>query len=202
MKYSFTSKLALKTMLTKQIKEITGKNNPNEYNLFIHHINEGKLEEKQLNMDSVIADIMQNGLKCNYSSISRTLTHVGTNHSFSIDSILAYAYTARNYNVRNCIIVAIPKTIKTLSGEVIDFSTPMPEPVMWKNKAYTTYDTIKDPYRINPVFNFASLEIDEETNNFTLTTNDQHFAKLKPKARDKYLTEFRIQLDKKGITKQ
>ncbi len=201
MKQTFTSKLALKTMLSKQIVELTGKNNPNEYNLFIHHINEGKLEERQLNMDEVILDIMTNGLKCNYSSISRTLTHMGTNRSFSIDSILAYAYTARNYNIRNCIIVAIPKTIKTLTGEVIDFSTPMPEPVMWKNKAYTTYDLIKDPYRVNPVFNFVSLEINEETNEFTLTTNDQHFAKLTPKARDKYLTEFRTQLFNKGITK-
>ena len=196
MKYEFTSKLALKTMLVKQITEITGKNNPNEYNLFIHHINEGKLEERELNMETAIADIMANGLKCNYSSISRTLTHVGTNRSFSIDSILAYAYTAKNYSIRNCIIVAMPKTIKTTSGQVIDFSTPTPEPVMWKNKAYTTYDTIKDPYRVDPVFNFASLQIDEENNIFVLNFNDQHFAKIKPKAREKYLTEFRTKLDK------
>ena len=196
MKYEFTSKLALKTMLTKQIKELTGKNNPNEYNLFIHHINEGKLEELELNMEEAIADIMQNGLKCNYSSISRTLTHYGTNRSFSIDSILAYAYTAKNYNLRNCIIVAIPKTIKTLSGEVIDFSTPIPEPTMWRNKAYTTYDKIKDPYRVSPVFNFACLQINEDDNLFTLTTNDSHYAKLKPKAREVYLNEFRTKLDK------
>ena len=196
MKHEFTSKLALKTMLAKQIIEITGKNNPNEYNLFIHHINEGKLEEKQLNMPDVIADIMENGLKCNYSSISRTLTHMGTNRSFSIDSILAYAYTTQNYFVRRCIIVAIPKTIKTLTGEVIDFSTPMPEPVQWKNKAYATYDKIKDPYRVDPVFNFASLEIDEQAGTFVLTTNDKHFAKIKPGEREKYLIEFREKLSK------
>lgn len=196
MKQTFTSKLALKTMLSKQIVELTGKNNPNEYNLFIHHINEGKLEERQLNMDEVILDIMTNGLKCNYSSISRTLTHMGTNRSFSIDSILAYAYTSSNYSIRNCIIVAIPKTIKTLSGEVIDFSTPMPEPVQWKNKAYATYDKIKDPYRIDPVFNFASLEINEENNTLSLTTNDHHFAKIKAGAREKYLISFREKLDK------
>ena len=56
----------------------------------------------------------------------------------------------------------------------------MPEPTMWKNKAYTTYDKIKDPYRVSPVFNFASLQINEEENLFTLTTNDKHYAKLKP----------------------
>ena len=138
----------------------------------------------------------KNGLKCNYSSISRTLTHMGTNRSFSIDSILAYAYTTQNYFVRRCIIVAIPKTIKTLTSEVIDFSTPMPEPVQWKNKAYATYDKIKDPYRVDPVFNFASLEIDEQAGTFVLTTNDKHFAKIKPGEREKYLTEFREKLSK------
>ena len=104
-----------------------------------------KLEELELNMEEAIADIMQNGLKCNYSSISRTLTHYGTNRSFSIDSILAYAYTAKNYNIRNCIIVAIPKTIKTLSGEVIDFSTPIPEPTMWR-KAHRQRPPQEGPY--------------------------------------------------------
>ena len=57
----------------------------------------------------------------------------------------------------------MPKTIKTTSGQVIDFSTPMPEPVMWKNKAYTTYDTIKDPHRVDPVFNLQVCKLTKKT---------------------------------------
>ena len=40
------------------------------------------------------------------------------------------------------------------------------------------------------------LQINEEENLFTLTTNDSHYAKLKPKARETYLNEFRTKLDK------
>lgn len=192
MKQTFDNSLNFKMALNNLVHSLNT-NNPNSvYNIFCHHIDENKVE----NMEDIMEDIMQNGLKCNYSTISRTLTYMGSSDSFAVDSLYSYAYVSSNYKIRNVILVAIPKYIKKNNGEIIDFSTPEGNQNGWKKRCYSVFDQLKGiKPRILPLYNLCSYSIDEINKTYTLNTNEQHLGKLKNSKKQVVLNEIRHEID-------
>lgn len=165
MEKNFNSCLVMKLELEKLIK---GLNTAQPYNIFCHHINESKTE----NMDETINGIFANGLACNYSTVSRTLTFLGTNENVNINSIFKYIYISQNWHVRNTFILAIPKYIKLPTG-FVDYSTPENYKHGSVFRAHTLLDFTKQNH-LRPSFNLACIKINEPAKQFTLVTNDNH----------------------------
>ena len=139
---------------------------------------------------------MEKGLKCGYSTISRTLTFLGTSHDFEIDRIFKYSYTAKNHKNRTVVVLAIPKYIKLNSGEYVDFSTPEGNQFGWKQRCYSALDKIKDPYKPLPTyFNLCLMSINEETGKFVLTDNEKHIGRVKERTRQPIIKAIKNTID-------
>lgn len=191
MKKEFNNELVFKMELDKLIRSLNT-NNPNSvYNIFCHHINDEKVKD----MDSTISNILTNGLKCNYSTISRTLTYMGSSDSFSLDILFRYGYLTSNYKLRNIVLVAIPKYIKTTSGEILDFSTPEGNQKDFNQQTYSLFDKIKDNENINPMYNLCLYTIDENNKNYTLIANEQHLGKVKHSKRQPIINNIKLQIE-------
>lgn len=95
MKKEFTNELVFKMELNNLIRSLNTNNPHTVYNIFCHHINDGQ----ELLPEQIGKLIMEKGLKCGYSTVSRTLTYMGTSHDFEIDRFLS--------------IPTLQKTIKT-----------------------------------------------------------------------------------------
>lgn len=117
MKKEFTNELVFKMELNNLIRSLNSNNPHTVYNIFCHHIS----DTRDTTPEEIAKEIMTKGLKCGYSTISRTLTFLGTSHDFEIDRIFKYSYTAKNHKNRTVVVLAIPKYIKLNSGEYVDF---------------------------------------------------------------------------------
>lgn len=95
MEKEFTNELVFKMELNNLIRSLNSNNPHTIYNIFCHHIS----DTRDTTPEEIAKEIMAKGLKCGYSTVSRTLTYMGTSHDFEIDRILS--------------IPTLQKTIKT-----------------------------------------------------------------------------------------
>lgn len=178
----------LKSDLTKLIKSLNTNNPYSVYNIFCHHINDGE----NLSPDAIMEKILNEGIKCSYSTISRTLTYMGTSSDFDIKRILTYSYVAKNPNIRDVVILAIPKYIKLAPNQIVDFSTPEGDQYRWKKRCYSLLDQIKDPYQPLPTFfNLAAMKIDTINNKYVLIDNEQHLGRIKERTRQPIIAKIK-----------
>ena len=192
MKKEFTNELVFKMELNNLIRSLNSNNPHTVYNIFCHHISDAR----DTTPEEIAKEIMAKGLKCGYSTISRTLTFLGTSHDFEIDRIFKYSYTAKNHKNRTVVVLAIPKYIKLNSGEYVDFSTPEGNQFGWKQRCYSALDKIKDPYKPLPTyFNLCLMNINEETGEFVLTDNEKHIGRVKERTRQPIIKAIKNSID-------
>lgn len=192
MKKEFTNELVFKMELNNLIRSLNSNNPHTVYNIFCHHIS----DTRETTPEEIAKEIMAKGLKCGYSTVSRTLTFLGTSHDFEIDRIFKYSYTAKNHKNRTVVVLAIPKYIKLNSGEYVDFSTPEGNQFGWKQRCYSALDKIKDPYKPLPTyFNLCLMNINEETGKFVLTDNEKHIGRVKERTRQPIIKAIKNTID-------
>ena len=119
----FENAADLKACLFHLFEMTKTKNENSSCNILYHHISEAKVN----NVCETGYDILQKGLKCNYSTIFRTLTYSYADSNnispYEIDKVYQYSYVTDRYHKRATIISAIPKCLKDKNGKV-NFSTP------------------------------------------------------------------------------
>lgn len=192
MKKEFTNELVFKMELNNLIRSLNSNNPHTVYNIFCHHINDGQ----ELLPEQIGKLIMEKGLKCGYSTVSRTLTYMGTSRDFQVDRIFKYSYTATNYKNRTVAVLAIPKYVKLNSGEYVDFSTPEGNQFGWKQRCYSALDKIKDPYAPLPTYyNLCLMHIDEQSGKFVLTDNEKHIGRVKERTRQPIIKAIKNAID-------
>lgn len=192
MEKEFTNELVFKMELNNLIRSLNSNNPHTIYNIFCHHIS----DTRDTTPEEIAKEIMAKGLKCGYSTVSRTLTYMGTSHDFEIDRIFKYSYTAKNHKNRTVVVLAIPKYIKLNSGEYVDFSTPEGNQFGWKQRCYSALDKIKDPYKPLPTyFNLCLMNINEETGKFVLTDNEKHIGRVKERTRQPIIKAIKNTID-------
>lgn len=117
----FDDKNALGVYLLNLIEKL---NQDDEYNIFLHQINECGYKGFNINnvLEVKINSIFANRLRIShYSSLSGTTKLMGTSKNFNVDKILDYNYYNFKDKIAVCVI-AIPKYI-IFHGEKLEFSS-------------------------------------------------------------------------------
>ena len=181
--------------------EITKTKNENSAcNILYHHINEAKVK----NVREAGYEILEKGLKCNYSTIFRTLTYSCTDSNnvsrFEINKVYQYSYVTDRYNHRSTIISAIPKTIKS-NGETINFSSPDMNKLQkdWSDTPYIAYARIKGE-RVDQRFILCMIDINEEEKTYNLVINPDSYLLMSSKNKEKTKSEFLTKLQAADLT--
>lgn len=197
----FDSADELKAALSYLFTTTKTKNESNTCNILYHHINESKVA----NVLEAGYEILEKGLKCDYSTIFRTLTYSYTDSNnmnpYAIDKVYQYSYvTDDGYHNRSTIISAIPKTVKT-NNETINFSTPKISKLKedWSDTAYIAYDRIKGE-RVDPRFMLCMLDINEEEGRYNLVINPDSYLLMSPKNKEKTKNELVTKLQAADLT--
>ena len=168
---TFNSQLALELAIKQMIK---GLKTSQPYNLFCHHVMADKVED----IGAAIEHIKTEGLRCQFETTSRTITHIGTTANYPIENISKYVYIPVDLKVRDIILFAIPKEVKSKSG-TFDYSTPIGIYGSQNiDEKHSMLDHTKGDY-INPEYILAVIRINEHKKQFSLDINPKHMLKSK-----------------------
>lgn len=154
-----------------------------DYNIFIHNIQDGKMEDRdKMDINDRMLSIQRNGFNIDYSCLLDTMKYL---RKPTAREIIEYVYGWAKKQDRINAIIAIPKNVK-INGFDIDFSTPITDVATLD----TLYEVVKGSKLDNEFMAFFIHPEPTDGKPFLLEINEKHLSKLTKEEQESFMNNY------------